>query len=115
MNVDMRARVTKDGWGSDPTKLGRWAWTHIGGKDGIATVFVSAYRPCHNLDGLHTVWRQQARYFKENEDVRNPDVHALFIRDLCKFLEDLRNESNNAVLGMDVNDDVCDDEVTMAL
>ena len=23
LNADMRARVTKDGWGSDPTKLGR--------------------------------------------------------------------------------------------
>ena len=27
LNADMRARVTKDGWGSDPTKLGRRTWT----------------------------------------------------------------------------------------
>ena len=69
LNADMRARVTKDGWGSNPTKLRRWMWTRIGGKDEIATVFVSAYRPCHSPDGIHTVWRQQARYFKENADI----------------------------------------------
>ena len=51
------------------------------------------------------VWRQQARYFKENEDIRNQDVHALFIRDLCKFLGKLSDDGNNVVLGMDANDD----------
>ena len=115
LNADMRARVTKDGWGSDSTKLGRWTWTKIGGKDGMATVFVSAYRPCHTPDGLHTVWRQHTRYFKENEDIRNPDVHALFIRDLCKFLDDLRDDDNNVVLGMNANDDDRDGKVTRAL
>ena len=30
INSDMRARVIQDGWGSDPTKLGRWTWTRIG-------------------------------------------------------------------------------------
>ena len=97
----MRARKTKDGVGSDPTKLGRWTWTRISGKDGIPTVFVSAYGPCHNPDEIHTVWSQQARYFKDNEDIRSPDVYALFIRDLCKFFGDLRDEGNNVVLGMD--------------
>ena len=74
LNADMRARMIKDGVGGDPTKLGRWRWMRIGGKDGIATVFVSAYRPCCNQDRLHTVWSQQARYFKDNKDIRKPDV-----------------------------------------
>ena len=87
----------------------------IGGKDGIATVFVSVYRPRYNPDGLHTVWSQQARYFKENEDIKVPDVHTLFIRDLCKFLGELRDEGNTAVFGMDTNNDVQDCEVAMAL
>ena len=56
LNADMRARMTKGGWGGDSTKLGRWTWISIEGKDGITTVFVSAYRLCHNPDGLHTVW-----------------------------------------------------------
>ena len=106
LNADMRARKEKDGVGSDPTKLGRWTWTKICGKGDITTVFVSAYRPCHNPDGLHTVWSQQARYFKDHEDIQDPDVQALFVRDLCKFLGDLRDDGHNVVLGMDANDDV---------
>ena len=71
--------MTKGGWGGDPTKLGRWTWTRIGGKDGIAAVFVSAYRLCYNPGGLHTLWRQQSRYFKKIEGTRDPDSYALFI------------------------------------
>ena len=44
-----------------------------------------------------------------------PDLHALSIRDLCKFLGDLRDKGNNVVLGMDANDDVRDGEVMKAL
>ena len=58
LNKDMRARKAKDGVGGDPTKLGRWTWTKICGKDGITSVFVSAYRPCRNRAGLRTVWNQ---------------------------------------------------------
>ena len=111
----MRARKAKAGVGGDPTKLGRWTRIKICGKGGITTVFVSAYRPCHNPDGLHTVWSQQARYFKGHEDIQEPDVQALFIRDLCNFLGDLRDDGHNIVLGMDANDDVRDGKVTKAL
>ena len=58
LNADMRARKSQDGVGGDPTKLGRLTWTKISEKDEITSVFVSAYRPCHNLDGMHTVWSQ---------------------------------------------------------
>ena len=115
LNADMKARMAKGGSSGDPPKLGRQTWASIGGKDDIATVFVSVYRLYHNPDCLHTVWSQQARYFKENEDIRKPDVHALFIRDLYKFLGDLLDEGNNVVLGIDTNDDVIDGEVTKAL
>ena len=57
LNADMRSRMIKGGVGGDPTKLGRWTWTSIGGKDGIATVFFSAYRPCHNPDCFDAVIR----------------------------------------------------------
>ena len=43
------------------------------------------------------------------------DVHVLFIRDLCKFLGNLRDEGNNEVLGMDVNNNVRDGKVKTAL
>ena len=51
----MRSRMTTGGNGDDLNKLGRWTWARIGGKDGIATLFVSAYCLCHTPDGLHTV------------------------------------------------------------
>ena len=106
LNADLRSRMTVGGSGGYPKKLGRWMWVCIGSKDGIATVFVSAYRLCHNPDGLHTVWNQQARYFKEHEDIKVPDVHALFIIDLCKFLGYLRDKGNNVGLWMDANDNI---------
>ena len=114
-NADLRFRLTAGGSGGDPTKLGSWTWVRIGGKDGIATVFVSAYHPYHNPDRLHTVWSQQARYLKEHESIKVLDVHALFIRDLCKFLGDLCDKGNNIVLGMNANDNVQDGKVTKAL
>ena len=55
---------------------------------------------------MHTIGSQQARYFKENTDIREPDVHALFNKDLCKVQCDLCDEGTNVVLGMDTNDDV---------
>ena len=61
------------------------------------------------------MWSQQTRYFKDHEDIQAPDVHALFIRDLCKFLGDLRDDDHNVVLEMDANDDVRDGKVTKAL
>ena len=108
----MRVRKTKDGVGGDPTKLGRWTWTKICGKGDITTVFVSVYRLCHNPDGLHTVWSQQVRYFKDHKNIQEPDVQALFIRDLCNFLGDLRDDGHNVVLGIDANDDIRDGKVT---
>ena len=76
---------------------------------------MSAYQPCKNTSGLHIVWSQQERYFKENEDIQVPDVHALFIRDLCKFLGELQNNGNQVVLGMDAYDDIRNGAVTKAL
>ena len=61
------------------------------------------------------MWSQQERYFKEQEDIEVPDVHALFTRDLCKFLGELRDDGNHVVLGMDANDNIRDGKVIKAL
>ena len=78
-------------------------------------MFISLYRPCHSQKGLKTVWWQQARYFKREEDISNPDVHPLFTRDLVRFLGDHKDDRNNVVLGMDANNDIRDGESTKAL
>ena len=51
------AHTTTNGMGKDPTKLGRWTWMRLRGKDQIHTRFVSAYRPCKNV-GISTTWTQ---------------------------------------------------------
>ena len=42
------AHKATNGIGKDPTKLGRWTWMRLFGRDQIHTRFVSAYRPCRN-------------------------------------------------------------------
>ena len=105
LTANLKSRMTERGSGGDPTKFGRWTWVRIGGKDSIATVFVSEYCPYKNPDGMHTVWSQQARYFKEHEDIGMPDIHTLFIRDMYIFLGELRDDGHHVVLSMDADDD----------
>ena len=101
--------------GSDPTKLGRWTWVRIEGKAGESTVFVSAYRPCESTNDTDTVWNQHVRYYQEVREIEEPDVHALFLEDLCKILSDFRDFGHYIVLSMDANDDVRDGVVSVAL
>ena len=82
---------------------------------GKSTVFVSAYRPCKNITGMDTVWNQHVRYYQDEREIEEPDVHALFLVDLCKTLADFRDFGDHVVLGLDANDDVRDGEVSAAL
>ena len=48
MTIGDELNARKIGNGSDPTGLGRWAWSKIMGKSGFTTVLVAAYRPTNN-------------------------------------------------------------------
>ena len=98
--------MTEQGSGGDPTKLGRWTWVRICGKDGVTTVFVLAYRPCKSVNGLNAVWNQQVLYFRCKENIEVPDIHVLFVRNLCKVLGDMRDDRCHIILEMDGNNDV---------
>jgi len=115
LTADMQSRMTEKGSGGDPIKLGRWTWVCIGGKDDITTVFVSAYWPCKSLNGLNTVWNQQVRYFKREEDIEVPNIQAFFNRNMYKALDDIKDKRYHVVLEMDANNDVCDGEVSKSL
>ena len=106
----MKSRIADKG--SNPTRLGSWTCVQIEGKAGEAIVFVSAYRPCKNTTGMSTVWNQQLRYFQREHDIESPDIHELFITDLCAALGSMRDEGYNLVLGMDANDKVRDGAVS---
>ena len=47
--------------------------------------------------------------------IKEPDVQALFLVDLCKTLANLWDFGHHVVLGMDTNDDVRDGVVSEAL
>ena len=113
LTADMKSRMASKG--SDPTKLGRWTWVRIEGKAGESTVFVSAYRPCKSTTGMDTVWNQHVRYYQRERDIEEPDIHDLFLQDLCTTLANFRDSGDHVVLGMDVNDDVRVGKVSASL
>ena len=61
--------MTPDGYGIDPTGLGRWNWVRLRGANGIKTRFICAYRPCKSKQGTGTTWTQQVNYFQEERDI----------------------------------------------
>ena len=62
---------TVNGTGYDPTGLGRWSWTQVQGKSGLATTIITAYCPCKGrVDRNSTVYSQQRRYLMtQNRDI----------------------------------------------
>ena len=64
---------------------------------------------------MDTVWNQHVRYYQDEREIEEPDVHALFLVDLCKTISDFRDFGHHVVLGMDANDDVRDSAVLVAL
>ena len=84
INSNMKSCMTYTG--SDSTKLGRWIWVRMEDKAGEATVFITVHYPCKNMKGMFTMWNQYVHYFQREKDIEKPDIHALFIKDLCKEL-----------------------------
>ena len=48
-------------------------------------------------------------------EIEEPDVHALFLEDLCQTLSNLRDFGHHVMLGMDANYDVRDGVVSVDL
>jgi hypothetical protein len=89
--------------GRDPTKLGRWAWIRIQGKEGHTVRIATAYRPWES-PGASTVFHQQARGLSSNNDHRNP-ISAL-IDDLTAAITEWKAAGDHIIIGMDANEDV---------
>ena len=95
----MKSRMVSKG--VNPSKLGRWLWVRIRGKAGESTIFVSAYRPCKNTNGVDTVWKQHVRYYQDEREIKD--------------LADLWDSGHHVVLSMNANDDVRDGAVSAVL
>ena len=64
---------------------------------------------------MSTGWNQQVRYFQREHDIEVPDIHELFITDLCAALGSMQDEGYHVILGIYANDDVRDGAVSAAL
>jgi hypothetical protein len=90
--------------GSDPRKLGRWAWTRYRGKQGVSLRFVTAYRPVLNKNGVGSAWNQQKAHFENNSEDRCP--RAMFTIDICREIEKWLLNGDQIAIGIDANEDV---------
>ena len=89
------------GKGTDPTGLGRWAWTRLRGKERAVTM-LSAYRPCKpSTAGIQTVYEQHARVLPLYQEPRSQ-----FLLDLRKSIEKIQVNGDVVFVGMDLNDPI---------
>jgi hypothetical protein len=87
--------------GTDPSGLGRWAWTRIEGTTGFHSRIVSVYRPCTpSQQGAGTVYEQHRRTFPADTDPREA-----ILDDLKVEIVQWQEEGDVIVLGMDANED----------
>ena len=59
--------------GEDPTKLGRWTWALLTGRQGIKTRIISGYRPIKDTSNrVGTVHSQHQKYFHDTKTDKEP-------------------------------------------
>ena len=88
----------------DPEKLGRWSSILVEGAQGYNTRFVSAYVPCANNTGPHTVYTQHKDHFRRQGSDREP-IQAM-IEDFGIAVASWCQEGENIVIGADANSNV---------
>ena len=104
-------RAHQAAYGYDKTGLGRWIWNRLRGKDTTFITIVSAYRPCNNK-GISTVWSQQCRYFRDENQIKTPNPIEIFNNDLITELKKWILRGDNIIIGINMNDDVRKNNLT---
>ena len=100
--------------GRDETGLGRWVWQKYRGKQDITLRVITAYRPCTSSNaGPSTTHSQQERYFDLKGDDRTP--RKAILDDLKIEIEKWKEEGDQIILLMDVNEDINTGSVKMWL
>jgi hypothetical protein len=90
--------------GNDPSNLGRWTWSLLRGRNGIATRIISAYRPVRSFnDEALTVYSQHELYFRQLDEWRDP--RQAFFEDLDQSVTQWLLAGEQIILGMDLNED----------
>ena len=77
--------------GSNPTKLGKWTWVKIEGegkarleKQPCLCQCQHIYYPCKSTKmNVLIILNQQVQHFKREQQIEEPDIHTMFITDIC--------------------------------
>lgn len=94
--------------------LGQWTWIRFRGQQGVHLRVISAYKPCKNRTGNHSVWTQQVNYFCK-KGIQSPDPRALFDKHLIQEMKMWVEQGDTIILGIDMNGDVRKGELAMQL
>ena len=84
------------------------------GRQGVHLRVISAYKPCKNRTGNHSVWTQQVNYFRK-KGIQSPNPRVLFDKHLIQEMKIWVKQSDNIILGIDMNEDVRKGELAMQL
>ena len=88
--------------GTDPRKLGRWAWIRCGDDKKVHTTFISVYRPClSSTGGCTTTYEQHRHHIPTDKEPRK-----LLLEDLTDLTLSFQAKGDNIVIDMDANQDI---------
>jgi len=99
--------------GKDARGLGRWTWTRYRGRQGRSLRIIAAYRPVRNETGALSAWSQQ-KAFLQNADI-DECPRDVFTKDLAEAIEQWKEQGDQIVLALDVNDNVYNSTFTRAM
>ena len=98
-------RIEPDGRGGDP--MGRWSYVHLRRKKmkpvTIVTIYQVVKQPT-NTTG-NTAWHQQ-RLALDAQNRHDTHPRTAFINDLIQFIDTLREQNHDIIIGGDFNDTV---------
>ena len=93
--------------GQDWTKMGRWSFITLRGKNDRTLHVVTGYR-CNNMTSQHigdlTAWAQQYS-ISRNRGVQNPKPNIDFLPDMEKWLLPLIVNGDDVILAIDANEE----------
>ena len=90
------------GTGHDPTKLGRFSYIKLQGRNNCSTVVISAYCPCFS-SGPYSVYAQHLNYMNIHKPTDDLDVRAFFWNDLETFVRQSIDDGDQIILTGDFN------------
>ena len=103
--------------GQDDTKLGRWSWMELRGKNNHRTRVYTAYRPGsrpNKIQTAHTTVYQQHKRYMRGTEYEQMEPRDLFDLDICKEIKE-HIEHTNIVLMIDVNQNIIRGKFTRAM